>query len=78
MRAALCSLQEILDHLVELMMDPFGNYLIQKLLDRCSEEQRLQVGAGLGSGAHQGWGQGGAAAAGRLGVQCTEAVPNSL
>ncbi len=41
--------QEILDHLVELMMDPFGNYLIQKLLDRCSEEQRLQVGrAGRG------------------------------
>jgi hypothetical protein len=38
--------QEILDHLVELMMDPFGNYLIQKLLDRCSEEQRLQVGQG--------------------------------
>lgn len=35
--------QEVLDHLVELMMDPFGNYLIQKLLDRCSEEQRLQV-----------------------------------
>ncbi len=27
-------------------MDPFGNYLIQKLLDRCSEEQRLQVRAG--------------------------------
>ena len=25
------------------MVDPFGNYLIQKLLDRCSEEQRLQV-----------------------------------
>ncbi len=25
------------------MTDPFGNYLIQKLLDRCSEEQRLQV-----------------------------------
>lgn len=36
-------LPEILDHLIELMMDPFGNYLIQKLLDRCSEEQRLQV-----------------------------------
>ncbi len=34
---------EILDHLVELMMDPFGNYLIQKLLDRCSEDQRLQA-----------------------------------
>lgn len=38
------SAQEILEHLVALMMDPFGNYLIQKLLDRCSEEQRLQVG----------------------------------
>eukprot|EP00878_Enallax_costatus_P024430 GHUV01026068.1.p2 GENE.GHUV01026068.1~~GHUV01026068.1.p2 ORF type:complete len:173 (+),score=55.36 GHUV01026068.1:443-961(+) len=25
------------------MMDPFGNYLVQKLLDRCSEEQRLDV-----------------------------------
>ena len=34
---------EILDNLIELMIDPFGNYLIQKLLDRCSEEQRLQV-----------------------------------
>ena len=36
---------EILDNLIELMIDPFGNYLIQKLLDRCSEEQRLQVKA---------------------------------
>ena len=36
---------EILDNLIELMVDPFGNYLIQKLLDRCSEEQRLQVKA---------------------------------
>ena len=35
---------EVLDNLIELMVDPFGNYLIQKLLDRCSEEQRLQVG----------------------------------
>jgi len=34
----------VLDNLIELMVDPFGNYLIQKLLDRCSEEQRLQVG----------------------------------
>ena len=34
---------EILEHLIELMTDPFGNYLTQKLLDRCSEEQRLQV-----------------------------------
>lgn len=36
-------LPEVLEHLIELMMDPFGNYLIQKLLDRCSEEQRLAV-----------------------------------
>jgi hypothetical protein len=34
---------ELLDHVIVLMTDPFGNYLIQKLLDRCSEEQRLQV-----------------------------------
>ena len=39
-------LPEVLEHLIELMMDPFGNYLIQKLLDRCSEEQRLAVRAG--------------------------------
>ncbi|KAK9804147.1 hypothetical protein WJX73_005118 [Symbiochloris irregularis] len=36
-------LPEVLDNLVDLMMDPFGNYLIQKLLDRCSEDQRMQV-----------------------------------
>jgi hypothetical protein len=36
---------ELLEHATTLMMDPFGNYLIQKLLDRCSEEQRLQVHA---------------------------------
>lgn len=34
---------EILDSLIDLMTDPFGNYLTQKLLDRCSEDQRLQV-----------------------------------
>jgi hypothetical protein len=34
---------EILDNLIDLMTDPFGNYLTQKLLDRCSEDQRLQV-----------------------------------
>ena len=34
---------EVVEHLIDLMMDPFGNYLIQKLLDRCSEEQRLAV-----------------------------------
>jgi len=34
---------EILDNIMHLMKDPFGNYLIQKLLDRCSEDQRTQV-----------------------------------
>eukprot|EP00983_Pelagomonas_calceolata_P115740 1160230-Pelagomonas_calceolata.AAC.4 len=39
-------LPEVLDNIVELMVDPFGNYLIQKLLDRCSEQQRLEVDKG--------------------------------
>lgn len=34
---------EIIDHIVELMMDPFGNYLVQKLLDVGSEEQRMLI-----------------------------------
>ncbi|KAJ7570225.1 hypothetical protein O6H91_01G110600 [Diphasiastrum complanatum] len=33
---------EIFDHIVELMTDPFGNYLIQKLLEVCTESQRMQ------------------------------------
>ncbi|KAF7829929.1 putative pumilio-like protein 7, chloroplastic [Senna tora] len=33
----------IVDNVVELMMDPFGNYLVQKLLDVCREEQKLQI-----------------------------------
>ncbi|XP_039063907.1 pumilio homolog 2-like [Hibiscus syriacus] len=35
--------KEIVDHVVELMMNPFGNYLIQKLLEVCNEEQRMQI-----------------------------------
>ncbi|XP_022725606.1 putative pumilio homolog 7, chloroplastic isoform X2 [Durio zibethinus] len=35
--------KEIIDHVVELMMNPFGNYLMQKLLDVCNEEQRKQI-----------------------------------
>ncbi|KAK9001331.1 hypothetical protein V6N11_083117 [Hibiscus sabdariffa] len=35
--------KEIIDHVVELMMNPFGNYLIQKLLEVCNEEQRMQI-----------------------------------
>ncbi|XP_020222190.1 putative pumilio homolog 8, chloroplastic [Cajanus cajan] len=34
---------EIIDHVVELMINPFGNYLMQKLLDVCDEEQRMQI-----------------------------------
>ncbi|GLT93819.1 hypothetical protein SLE2022_115930 [Rubroshorea leprosula] len=32
-----------IDHAVELMVDPFGNYLMQKLLQVCSEEQRMEI-----------------------------------
>ncbi|KAH9315064.1 hypothetical protein KI387_023691 [Taxus chinensis] len=34
---------EIIGHIVELMTDPFGNYLVQKLLEVCNEEQRMQI-----------------------------------
>ncbi|XP_022966829.1 pumilio homolog 12-like isoform X1 [Cucurbita maxima] len=34
---------EIIQHVSELMIDPFGNYLIQKLLGVCDEDQRLQI-----------------------------------
>ncbi|XP_010269244.1 PREDICTED: uncharacterized protein LOC104605971 [Nelumbo nucifera] len=34
---------EIINHVVELMMNPFGNYLMQKLLDVCNEEQRMEI-----------------------------------
>ncbi|XP_010257692.1 PREDICTED: uncharacterized protein LOC104597686 [Nelumbo nucifera] len=34
---------EIIGHIVELMTDPFGNYLIQKLLEVCDEDQRMQI-----------------------------------
>lgn len=36
-------MMQVLTHIVELMTDPFGNYLVQKLLDRCSEQQRSDV-----------------------------------
>lgn len=34
---------EIIDHIIELMTDPFGNYLVQKLLEVCTEEQKMQI-----------------------------------
>jgi len=33
----------VIDDVVELMMDPFGNYLVQKLIDVCAEDQRLEI-----------------------------------
>lgn len=34
---------EIVSHVGELATDTFGNYLVQKLLDVCNEEQRMQI-----------------------------------
>ncbi|XP_010276396.1 PREDICTED: uncharacterized protein LOC104611153 isoform X2 [Nelumbo nucifera] len=34
---------EIIGHIVELMTDPFGNYLVQKLLEVCDEDQKMQI-----------------------------------
>lgn len=36
-------LDEILPHTGELMVDPFGNYLVQKVLDVCTPTQRRAV-----------------------------------
>lgn len=35
--------RECLPHYVELMMDPFGNYLCQKLFEHCNPTQRLEL-----------------------------------
>ncbi|KAG8090708.1 hypothetical protein GUJ93_ZPchr0011g28072 [Zizania palustris] len=34
---------EIIDHIGELMVDPFGNYLVQKLLENCRDGQRMRI-----------------------------------
>ncbi|KAJ7966557.1 Pumilio-like protein [Quillaja saponaria] len=34
---------EVIGHVNELMFDPFGNYVVQKLVEVCSEEQRTQI-----------------------------------
>lgn len=41
--AVAAAFPEIVAEVVDLMVDPFGNYLVQKLLDCCTEEQRLGV-----------------------------------
>ncbi|WOH08253.1 hypothetical protein DCAR_0727691 [Daucus carota subsp. sativus] len=35
--------RETIVHIVELMTDPFGNYLVQKLLEVCDENQQMQI-----------------------------------
>ncbi|GJN04547.1 hypothetical protein PR202_ga22105 [Eleusine coracana subsp. coracana] len=34
---------EIIDHIGELMVDPFAHYLVQKILEECSNDQRLRI-----------------------------------
>lgn len=34
---------ELLDHLMELMTDPFGNYLFSKLMEQCDAHQKEQI-----------------------------------
>ncbi|XP_010451242.1 PREDICTED: pumilio homolog 12-like [Camelina sativa] len=34
---------EIIDYISELMIDPFGNYLVPKLLEVCNEDQRMRI-----------------------------------
>ncbi|KAK4274642.1 hypothetical protein QN277_017836 [Acacia crassicarpa] len=36
-------LSELIEHVSELMLDPFGNYVFQKILEVCTEEQRTQI-----------------------------------
>ncbi|KAJ2876330.1 hypothetical protein GGH93_000830 [Coemansia aciculifera] len=38
---------EVLPHSSVLMIDPFGNYLCQKLLEHCNDKQRTQIIAGV-------------------------------
>ncbi|XP_062198068.1 pumilio homolog 12-like [Phragmites australis] len=34
---------EIIDHIGELMVDPFAHYLVQKILEECSHDQRMRI-----------------------------------
>lgn len=34
---------EVFEYITELMTDPFGNYLCQKLLEHCTDDQRLVI-----------------------------------
>ncbi|XP_047164448.1 pumilio homolog 12-like [Vigna umbellata] len=34
---------ELINHVTDLMVDPFGNYVVQRMMELCSEEQRTQI-----------------------------------
>ncbi|RDX79068.1 Pumilio-like 12, partial [Mucuna pruriens] len=34
---------ELINHVNELMVDPFGNYVVQRMVEICSEEQRTRI-----------------------------------
>ncbi|XP_027356946.1 putative pumilio homolog 8, chloroplastic [Abrus precatorius] len=34
---------ELINHVVELIVDPFGNYVVQRMVEICSKEQRTQI-----------------------------------
>ncbi|XP_062204341.1 pumilio homolog 12-like [Phragmites australis] len=33
----------VIEHIDELMVDPFGNYLVQKLLEECNDDQKMHI-----------------------------------
>ncbi|PUZ67141.1 hypothetical protein GQ55_3G409200 [Panicum hallii var. hallii] len=33
----------VIEHIDELMVDPFGNYLVQKLLEQCNDDQKMHI-----------------------------------
>jgi len=39
----------VIGHVIELMKDPFGNYLCQKLVEHCDADQRLAIVKGVSS-----------------------------
>ncbi|KAK7352462.1 hypothetical protein VNO80_17884 [Phaseolus coccineus] len=34
---------ELINHVTSLMVDPFGNYVVQRMMELCSEEQQTQI-----------------------------------
>ncbi|KAJ3675631.1 hypothetical protein LUZ60_004673 [Juncus effusus] len=44
---SLCDIEkvfcEVIHHIVDLMNDPFGNYLVQMLLERCNDDQKNRL-----------------------------------